>query len=199
MSNKIKVFKIKAVTASPFYTGEVREEEKRASRVNFPVRKTATGRVIVPFKGALRSSLEQLLRANGEQVCDTGQPKARPCGRCVLCDLFGSMREKARATVSFLISEQDKSQIVREATHIKINRENGSVSDTFKGEEVIEGTVFNGVILVENPKPKDEELIKAAIKYLEAAGVGGWKSRGYGKMKFEIEVEEAEKSKFLRN
>lgn len=50
---KVLVIDVTMKTLSPLYTGEVREEEKRASSANFPVRKTATGRAIIPFKGAL--------------------------------------------------------------------------------------------------------------------------------------------------
>jgi len=185
-----KNFKVKVTTLTPFYTGEVREEEKKiykdSKKIAFPVRKTATGKAIFPFKGALRATLETLLKKEGKNVCDTGITSARPCGHCATCVLFGSMGKKGKVITDFLISELDKDQIIRISTHVRLNRQNGTVSDTFKGEEVVEGAVFNGKIVIENCKPEDEELIRRAVKEIEQKGIGGWINKGYGRIKIEL-------------
>ena len=57
----MKIFNLKAETITPLYTGEVRELEReiaRSKKINFPVRKTRTGKVLIPLKGQLRHTLE---------------------------------------------------------------------------------------------------------------------------------------------
>lgn len=183
---EVKILEVSAITTSPLYTGEVREDDKKASRVNFPVRKTANGKVLIQFKGALRAALEKILSSKGEKVCDTGKSKARPCGQCATCSLFGSMGKKGRATVDFLISEGDAKQIVKQSTHTRIDRDKGSVSDSFTGEEVIENEKFRAKIIIHDAKESDIELIKTALSEIEKEGIGGWTNKGYGRMKFEI-------------
>ncbi len=182
-----KVFEVEAVTVSPLYTGEVRHEERRHAmnrKVNFPVRKTKTNRVIIPFKGPLRAALEVLLRNKG--TCDTGSKGARPCGRCITCSLFGSFRAKGRLHVDFLLSERPADEIVRTATHTRLDRERHTVSDSFVGEEVIEGQTFRGRIVVYDYRDEDLEYIKLALQFLEEQGLGGWITKGYGRMKFTL-------------
>ena len=195
---KITLINVTMTTLSPFYTGEVREEEKRISRVNFPVRKTSTGKVLIPFKGPIRSALEVMLPGNGKQVCNTGIKGTKPCGQCIVCSMFGSMGRKGRVSTDFLISDDDKKQIVREASHVRLDRNKGSVSDSFKGEEVIENSVFRSKIIVNEPQPDDIELIKAALLYIEEHGLGGWTNKGYGRVKFETTVEELDKERFIK-
>lgn len=195
------VLGVTMTTVSPLYTGEVREEDKKAAKttgVNFPVRKTATGRALVPFKGALRSVIETMLISKGDRVCDTGKSKARPCGQCVTCSMFGSMGRKGRLTTDFLSSAEDKRAIVRESTHARIDRQMGSISDSFKGEEVIEGAVFNAKIFINNPQANDVSLITSALAFIEENGVGGWTNKGYGRVKFSVTEEKLTKHKYLK-
>lgn len=185
-----KVFEVTAETLTPLYTGEVREEERKFSKevekIAFPIRKTKDGRVLVPFKGPVRAALEKILPQEGTQVCNTGNSGARPCGRCILCEMFGSLSKKGRLTFDFLESEAKGKEIIRVATHTRINRLNGSVSDSFKGEEVIEGVKFKARVTMHGFKDEYLNLFKKAISYLEKEGIGGWTNKGYGRMKFEI-------------
>jgi len=196
---KVLVIDVTMKTVSPLYTGEVREEEKRAANANFPVRKTATGRAIIPFKGALRSTLEKMLHAKGEDVCNTGKSKARPCGRCTTCDLFGSMGRKGRVSTDFLMSEADRREIIRQATHTRIDRDKGGVSDSFTGEEVVEGAVFHSRITIDGYREGDEALIESALKAIKEAGIGGWTNKGYGRVTFESAKKEVEADRFLKD
>jgi len=186
----VKVFEVTAETVTPLYTGEVREKEREQSReikkIAFPVRKTRDGRVIVPFKGPVRAALERILPSEGVNVCNTGESKARPCGKCILCEMFGSLSKKGNLTFDFLISEAKADEIVRVATHTRIDRETGAVSDSFKGEEVVEGAKFRARVIMHNYRDEYLELLKKALKYLEEEGIGGWTNKGYGRMKFEV-------------
>ena len=132
MSSKMEVIEVIMTTVSPLYTGEVREQEKKLAKVNFPVRKTATGKVQIQFKGPLRSALEILLRAKGEDVCDTGAKAARPCGHCTTCSLFGSMGVKGRINVEFLVSEKDVNESRGERYQVRQNaKQHGHITLNF--------------------------------------------------------------------
>jgi len=186
----VKVFEVTAETLTPLYTGEVREEErKRAKELNkiaFPVRKTRDGRVLVPFKGPVRAALERILPQEGMKVCNTGMSGAKPCGKCILCEMFGSLSRKGNLTFDFLISEGRADEIVRVATHTRLDRETGAVADSFKGEEVIEGVKFKAKVIMHDYRDEYLQLLKKALKYIEEEGLGGWTNKGYGRVKFEI-------------
>ncbi len=186
------IFNVTVTTITPFFTGEVREEDRRIAKNNkiaFPIRKTSTGKVIIPFKGALRATLEVMLRKEGKKACDTGEVGVKPCGHCTTCYLFGGMGKRGKVFTDFLISELNKNQIVKVATHIRLNRNDGTISDTFKGEEVIEGAVFKSKIIIENSNNEEIELIKKALKEIEKKGLGGWTNKGYGRVFIEYTVE----------
>lgn len=186
----IKKLKLTMKTLSPLYTGEVREKEKKSSNVNFPVRKTNTGYVMIHLKGKLRSTIEILLKNSNQKTCDTGVAKSRPCGRCYTCELMGSMQKASRLDISFLISTNKAVEITREVSHTRISRENGNIADAFRAEEVIEGSDFNATITMYNYTQDDIDVIKGALKYIEEHGIGGWTRRGYGRVAFDVEEEE---------
>jgi len=193
--NKYLVFEIKATTTSPVVSGEIKMDRKSDIKL---ARITGDGRVAIPVYGALRGYLERILRENGENVCDTGAKDAKPCGRCVLCDLFGSLDKKGRAIIDDLVSERPYKEIVHPAVHLRISRENGAVSNTLRIEEIEEGAVFTGKIRVVDPKPRDKELIIAGLKAIEEFGIGGWVTRGRGRVKIDFTVQEKEWTDFLK-
>jgi CRISPR/Cas system CSM-associated protein Csm3 (group 7 of RAMP superfamily) len=185
------VFKIKTVT--PLYTGEVRVEDVKVARntgiASFFVRKTNDGRVIIPLKGALRGTLEKILPLEDVRVCNTGVSGAKPCGKCILCEMFGSLGKKGLLTVDFLLSEEKVDKIVKVSAHVRLSRTTDSVSDTFKAEEVIEGATFSANIIFHSFKEEYLKLIQKAIEHLALNGLGGWTNKGYGR--FEYTFEEA--------
>lgn len=167
-------------TVSPLVTGEIKKVPQKGTR---PVRRTAHGRVAVPIYGALRAGLEKTLRANGKQVCDSGK---KTCGRCVLCDLFGSLGQGGRAIIDDLVSDRPASEIAHPSTHVRLNREDNTVEDSLKQEEVEEGAVFRGQILLDRVKEGDLELIQAGLEAINEFGLGGWKTRGRGRVSVSI-------------
>ncbi len=108
------VFDLKATTLSPMYSGEIKLDRRSDVKL---VRITGDGRVAFPIYGALRGYLERILRENGENICDTGAKDAKPCGRCVLCDLFGSLSKKGRAIIDDMVSERPYKEIVHPHLH----------------------------------------------------------------------------------
>ena len=170
-------------TVSPLYSGETRVSKTAGERV-LQVRKTGDGFVMVPLKGVLRTYCEQILKDAGKQVCDISK-NPRGCGKCQVCDLFGYLGKRGRMLVENLISTSPAREIVKTATHIKIDRESGTVSrgNSFKAEEVIEGSEFKGKIIIFNAQAEDLKLIDAGLKAIEEFGLGGWTTRGYGRVK----------------
>ena len=179
---KYLLVELEMETRSPLFTGEIKQDmiPPRGPR---PVRKTADGRVAVPVYGAMRAYLEKVLRSNGEQVCDAGK---RPCGHCVLCDLFGSLGRGGRALIDDLVSEEPAKKIVHPSTHVRINRETNSVADALQLEEVEEGARFRGKILIDDPTNRDLELIQTAVEAINDWGLGGWRTRGRGRVSMRI-------------
>ena len=177
------IYQLTLQTVSPLYTGETRTYRTEGERI-LQVRKTGDGRVMVPLKGVLRTYCEQILKDAGKQVCDISQ-NPRGCGKCQVCDLFGYLGKRGRMLVGNLISTSSAKEIVKIATHIKVDRESGTVSrgNTFKAEEVIEGSEFKGRIIIFNACEDDLKLIDAGLKAIEEFGLGGWITRGYGRVK----------------
>ena len=191
------VIELEMETLSPLFSGEIKAN--RAERSPRPVRITGHGKVAVPIYGALRGYLEIILRKKGENVCDTGAKGAKPCGKCKLCNLFGSLQRRGRAIIDDLVSVEDYKKIVAESVHLRINRETGTVSDTLRMEEVKEGAKFVGKIRIIDPTEEDKKLILAGLKAIEEFGLGGWVTRGRGRVKFtKIEFKEKSWEDFLK-
>ena len=197
MAGEYLVFELKARTLTPAVSGETKIDRQEKTKTKL-ARITGDGRVAIPIYGVLRGYLEIMLRQKGENVCDTGKKGAIPCARCVLCDLFGSLEKKGRAIIDDLVSVEPYKNIVHPTIHLRINRETGTVSDTLKIEEIQEGAVFTGKIRVLFPKERDVELIMAGLKAIEEFGLGGWVTRGRGRIKFtKIEIKKKSWVDFL--
>lgn len=196
--DKFLIIKLKATTTAPLYSGEVKQTFiEQARGVNLPIRRTGDGRVAIPIYGALRAYLEKILREKGEEVCDTGAKGAKGCGRCVLCDLFGHLGKRGRAIIDDIVSEERADKIVSKATHLRLNRADGVVSDTMTLEEVPEGVTFTGKVRIIEPKERDSELIGTAIEAINEFGIGGWLTRGHGRVKMEFTIEERRWTQFI--
>jgi len=193
--------RVEATTLLPLVSGEIKSREVREGEHRIkPARITGDGKVAVPIYGALRAYLEKTLRENGEQVCDTGLPgkEGQGCGKCVLCDLFGYLGKRGRAIIDDLKSEKPYREVVARATHLKIDREKGAVNATLKMEEIVEGTKFVGYIRIIDPKPRDVELILTGLKAIEEFGLGGWLTRGRGRVKIGYAIEKKRWSDFVK-
>ncbi len=182
-----KIYDLELTTKSPFYSGEIKSSVKEAKRREHrSSTRIDNGHAVINIHGPMRAYLEKILRNNGENVCDTGKSGAKPCGKCVICDLFGSLGKSGRIMVDDLVSERPASEIVDNATHIRLDRENKTATDTLTNEEVNAGTVFKGKIILFDPKTRDDELIKRAIAAINEFGVGGWVNRGRGRVELKI-------------
>ncbi len=182
-------YELEMKTLSTVISGEIKEEERRRKErmgVHLPCRITADNRVAVPIYGALRGYAEIALRAKGEDVCDTGGKGTKGCGKCVLCDLYGSLGMRGRAIIDDLRSVESYDKVVKKVMHIKQDREKGNVSDALGAEEIQEGTIFTGNIVVLNPKERDTELINTGIEGINEFGLGGWLTRGRGRVALRI-------------
>ncbi len=182
MSREYLYMEIEMNTESPFVSGEIKQvhQERGAPK---PVRKTADGKVAAPIYGALRAYLEKTLRAKGDTVCDSGK---KTCGHCVLCNLFGSLGKGGRAVIDDLISDKPASEIVKPVIHLRLNREDNTVADSLRQEEVQEAVVFKGRIIIDNPGDRDLTLIQTGIEAINEFGLGGWRTRGRGKVNMKI-------------
>lgn len=167
-------------TVSPLVTGEIKKVPNKGTK---PVRKTAGGSVAVPIYGAIRAGLEKSLRDKGEKVCDSGK---KTCGRCVLCGLFGSLGKGGRALIDDMVSERPASEIAHPSTHVRLNRDDGTVDDSLSQEEVEEGAKFTGRMIVDSANDRDIELIHSGIESINEFGLGGWKTRGRGRVNMRI-------------
>ena len=189
MENEYLRYELEMKTRSTVISGEIKEEERRRKEkggVHLPCRITADGRVAVPIYGALRGYAEIALRAAGEDVCDTGGKGTKGCGACALCDLYGSLGSRGRAIIDDLRSVENYDKVVKKVTHIKLDREKGKVSDALGAEEIQEGAVFTGNIVVLNPRERDTELIHTGIAGINEFGIGGWLTRGRGRVALKI-------------
>jgi len=189
---EIEVF---AKTTSPTVSGEVKLDRIGKTTTNL-ARITGDGKVALPIYGIIRAYLEKTLKEAGENVCDTGTSGG--CGKCVLCDLFGSLQARGRAIIDDLKSEENYKDIVHESVHLRIDREKGTVSQTLKLEEIQEGATLKGFIRIIDPKERDLELIVTGLKALESFGGGGWITRGRGRFEVSYEARKKRWSDFLK-
>lgn len=164
-----KVLNITMTTLTPLYTGEVRQRIRNANKAVLPVRSTATGKIIIPFKGAIRAAHKALTNNQAEND-----------------KLFGRMGSTGILDIDFLLSKKDKNEIVDLATHMKLNQF-GTREGDFRAEEVIEGSEFEARIVVKNNSDDAVKTVKDTLKYLEKKGIGGWTGKGYGKVIFTIQ------------
>jgi CRISPR/Cas system CSM-associated protein Csm3 (group 7 of RAMP superfamily) len=184
---KYRVYDLEMTALSPIYSGEIKNKEKDAKKKNHVIAtRIDNGYAVVNIHGSMRANLERILRDKGENVCDTGRKGAMPCGRCVLCDLFGALGKSGRTIIDDMVSVKPASEIIEETTHVRLNRETKSTEDTILMEEVTTGSVFHGRILIFNPQARDDELINTAINAINEFGVGGWVNRGHGKVAIKI-------------
>lgn len=189
-------FEVECETVSPVVSGEIKTDRKNKTKTAL-ARITGDGKVAVPIYGVMRAYLEKTLREAGEDVCDTGTSGG--CGKCVLCNLFGSLQSRGRAVIDDLKSEENYREIANESTHIRISRETNTVSQsqTLRMEEIQEGATFRGSIRIIDPKERDKELIVTALKALEEFGLGGWLTRGRGRVTVKYSIEEKKWSDYI--
>jgi hypothetical protein len=188
----IWAMRLKVTAITSIYTGENKKKdaENRKDGKLLPTRKSGDGYATVNLAGIVRFYAEKIYKIDG--ACDVGV-NAKGCGRCLTCDMFGSLGRKGRISVDELKSVVPFGQCVDICTHPRISRETGTVVQdrgaTIDLEEVREGTVFLGNIMIRNPKEKDVEMLSSILKAIEENGLGGWTRRGKGRCSFAVTLD----------
>lgn len=185
------ILDLKVIAVSPIYTGEnkIESQKMRKTGNRLPTRKSGDGYAVVNISGVVRSFVEKIYKNEGS--CDVGK-NAKGCGRCMTCDMFGSLGRKGRIAVDELKSVLPFDKIVQIAVHPRIDRETGTIPSergaSIEVEEIQEGSELLGKMLIKNPKDKDLLILESAIKAMEEHGIGGWTRRGKGRVRIETDL-----------
>ena len=199
--------KIKAETG--LHIGGTSEVAKIGGIDNCVIRDPLTGEPYIPgssLKGKIRNLLEKLLgkvSENGEvHSCE----KIEDAERCEICRLFGSPIGEGRLIFrDFFLTDKSKEKLINQRnetgldTEIKvenvINRLTSQSTNLRTMERVPKGTEFEGKIIYNFVKKlgqddfieKDLKNLSAGLKLLQDDYLGGSGSRGYGKVKINVE------------
>jgi CRISPR-associated protein Csm3 len=194
------VFKGKLEAITPLHIGSGKPEVE-LGEVDMPIIKDTHDQPYIPgssLKGKTRAEAERILRKEGVYVCyppDTrnmcGSTKDSPNDFCLCCKIFGtagniSVASKTRFRDAY---PTGKVETLLERTGTAIDRETGTVSRgaLYSIEAVPAGTVFDFEIVAENLNDEELKLLCAAVKSVEHSALGGSSSRGFGKVKIDIE------------
>ena len=198
--NRITV-KGKMVAKSGIKIGGYKGDDFGISATDNPIVKNPlTGAPYIPgssVKGKMRSLLEQSGYAKGYSFpCRCGKKD------CAVCKLFGAhLNTKGEAGQPRLIFRDlhlsgvfaDLDNIIEIKTETAINRETGTAQNGSlrEFERIAEGVCFDYEIdLITQDGDNDDELLATLITGLhmiEATGLGGKVSAGYGQVDFQID------------
>ena len=170
-------------------------ESSAPGDVDMAVIRDSGGYPIVPgssLKGVLRSEMERLLRGllkracTPEDLCDPKKVK-----ECTVCQLFGGRELAASIRVRDAVTDSKKTH-VRDGVSIDRKKRKAVPGAYYTIEVVPKGTVFGGVITIENPKIDEFEYAKlgallGTIRFFNATArsIGGGVSRGFGEVVIE--------------
>jgi len=154
------------------------------------------------LKGKIRSLLEKYTGNYSKEGKARGNPC--DCGSCDICELFGSSAKASENNDKKILgrlivrdaflenSENINSNEVTELkTEVAINRLTSKpISGPRNMERVVRGTKFNVEFIIDIYENDNEEkyinLLQKGIKLLEDDYLGGSGTRGYGKVKIDI-------------
>ncbi len=189
---------IEAVT--PLHIGSGKQEVDIGG-ADMPVLTDPNGQPYIPgssLKGRVRAEAERIAREEGLTVCKPPDVK-NMCGSrkdntkdfCICCRIFGTAGNISIASkVKFRDAyPTEKIGTLLERTCIAIDREKGTVSEhaLYTIQAVPAGTKFSLEIVAENLADDELKLLLAALKSVEDSALGGSSTRGFGKVKFNIE------------
>ncbi|AWR98081.1 hypothetical protein DFR86_11405 [Acidianus sulfidivorans JP7] len=167
----------KITNDSPLRVGAGKGE--RFDEPDLPILRTPDRRAVIPgssLKGIFRNNLAKYLKINTNLDFVFGGSK--------------TIGDQALGSAILFSDFVTKNAIdVYERSHIEINLARGSVNHLFSVEYVPENNVFEGSIISRNLPLSDLSGIIFIIKTLMDTGlvrVGGFKSRGYGVVRFDI-------------
>ena len=189
---------IEAVT--PLHIGSGKPEVD-IGEVDLPVLTAPDGQPYIPgssLKGRVRSEAERIARERGMEVCKPpkvddmcGSKKNNINELCVCCRIFGtagrrfSFASKVKFRDAFPLN---RVETLLERLGIAIDRETGSVAEgPYWIQAVPAGVKFGLEIVAENLSGEELKLLKAALRSVEDSALGGSSTRGFGKVKINIE------------
>jgi CRISPR-associated protein Csm3 len=189
---------LEAVT--PLHIGSGKPEVEIGG-VEMPVLTDPNGQPYIPgssLKGRVRAEAERIAREKGMEVCRPPDVK-NMCGSlktnvgdfCICCKIFGtagniSVASKVKFRDAYPMS---KVEALLERTGIAIDREKGTVSRgaLYTIQAIPAGTTFNLEVVAENLADGELKFLLAALKSVEDSALGGSSTRGFGKIKMNIE------------
>jgi len=198
---------VEAIT--PLHIGSGKPEVE-VGGVEMPVLTDPSEQPYIPgssLKGRVRTEAERIARKEGMGVCKPpdvrnmcGSIKARVEDFCICCKIFGtaggiSVASKVKFRDMFPLQ---KVEVLLERTSTAIDREKGSVygKALYTIQAVPAGTKFNMEIVAENLADDELKLLLAALKSVEDSALGGSSTRGFGKVRFNIESVKERTAKF---
>jgi len=201
---------IKVVTEVPDYDGKGHTLPEGAPYIPGSSIKGKMRSLLEWVEGRVAERIENALKNKKkleEQLKEAGQPCA--CGRCVICKIFGTGEAKTLENIP--VNEQPGPPRLKvfdayptyetlerlkdalgEGIFTEIKTENQinrltSRANPRKIERVPAGTEFEGIMVFDFYKEEDKELLKTVfqgMKRIEDNFLGGYGSRGSGKVKF---------------
>jgi len=188
---------IKAIT--PLHIGSGKPEIE-IGEVDMPILTDPNGQPYIPgssLKGRVRAEAERIARERGMEVCSPpnvkymcGSKKENPEDFCICCRIFGtagtiSVASKVKFRDAYPLRKVDA---LLERTGIAIDREKGTVAKRalYTIQAVPAGVEFNFEVVAENLSDEELKLLMAALKSVEDSAIGGSSSRGFGKVKMNI-------------
>jgi len=189
---------IEAVT--PLHIGSGKPEIE-IGEVDMPILTDPSGRPYIPgssLKGRVRSEAERIAREKGMDVCTPpnvrdmcGSTKDKPEDFCICCRIFGtagsiSVASKVKFRDAYPIGKVEE---VLERAGIAIDREKGTVARgaLYTIQAVPAGVKFGFEVVAENLSDEELKLLLAALRSVEDSALGGSSSRGFGKVKINID------------
>lgn len=145
------------------------------------------------LKGVLRcdndrllNSLSDMLKNNDLKVCDL-ETSRLPCGECLSCLLFGGTQASSIRVKDFLA--QSSKTLIRDGVAISRKTGKAITGAKYEIEVVPKGTIFDGEIMIENPKINDHKYAKlgaflSMVNFFNNTNrsLGGGTSRGFGEV-----------------
>lgn len=198
---------IEAVT--PLHIGSGKPEVE-IEQVEMPVLTDPNGQPYIPgssLKGRVRAEAERIAREKGMEVCTPPDVK-NMCGSrksnvdefCICCKIFGtagkiSVASKVKFRDAFPLGTVET---LLERTGTAIDRKKGSVyrGALYTVQAVPVGTRFGLEIVAENLSDEELRLLLAALKSVEDSALGGSSTRGFGKVRFNMESVKERTAKF---
>ncbi len=153
------------------------------------------------LKGVFRSTAENIARTYNINICNAGEEEVLKANQiediknvlnnyCLCCKIFGSSGYASHILFSDAYIPNDFTFTLGVKTGIAINRRSGAVRKKalYEVEYVNPGTTFKGEIIMNNLPNYAIGLIAKVIDYINLGIVklGGFKSRGFGDIKCEI-------------